>query len=135
MYRKNKLLAPKWLKKVNGIVREAKRYGKRAERLTGGIVRTYPMVLTHSPITEDALLQPLLIIMIELINEKKCKDIGALIEILKGEGIQFTHVACAGHHDLKKVLSGYKAAISKLKELIAELLDEKTTAKKEVKGT
>jgi hypothetical protein len=122
MYKKDEAANLEWRKKANKIAEESARFGKKIEKFTDGIIRTSSMVLTNSVVTEEDFLQPLLIIKIDMVNDKGCKEINALIEMLKTEGMRFTY---AGYNNLEKLFEEYTHTAINLKKLVIELLGEK----------
>jgi hypothetical protein len=124
MYRRSKKEVLDWQKEAEIIAKKSERLGKKVEKFTGGIVRTFAAVITHSTVSkEDLLLQPILVIKIEMINKKKCKEIGALIEMLRNEEIGLVFI---GHEKLEEIFENYKKTVLKLKKFIIDLLGNRT---------
>jgi hypothetical protein len=105
-----------WLQGAALTQNEIQKFGKRVEKFTKGTVRTHSVLVKGEDIYE-----PLLIISIEIISEKRSKDIDAFRELIRDKEIKLIFTCCMGN-SLEDLTSKFRSAIVEIKSLAKELL-------------
>ncbi|MFH0969287.1 MAG: hypothetical protein V1804_02165 [Patescibacteria group bacterium] len=117
-----------WITTAKEVEKNIKSFGNKVEKFTNGVVKT-------NVIFWDNVLEPFLIISIEIIDKgikkKIRKEIETFIGMIKEDGISLRRIAYAGN-DLEKFFEEYKSVTVLIKNTILEIT---TPPEKENKGT
>lgn len=108
-----------WLNEAARMKKNVRKSGERIERFTKGAVKIHSILISGEDI-----LEPFLMISVEMIDKKRKEDINAfedLIREIKEKHLRFT-LFCVMGEPLEKMLKEYKSALAEIRKLAKELL-------------